>query len=190
MWTILKVFTEFVMILLLFYILDFGCEACGILAPRPGIEPTPPALKGEVLATGPPDKSHEFSDKQGKEQKHFHFSSLIGETSVIKVLDTRMALFSVARNSFLRLFISPFIYLPFCILSLFLKPCIIYSVKSYLFPELYIENYKSIAITLIGCLSLERQVTDTELSLILTIILKDSCYFTLFTDDESETKRS
>ena len=26
----------------------FGCEACGILAPRPGIEPTPPALEGEV----------------------------------------------------------------------------------------------------------------------------------------------
>ena len=26
----------------------FGCEACGILAPWPGIEPTPPALEGEV----------------------------------------------------------------------------------------------------------------------------------------------
>ena len=35
----------------------FGCEACGILAPWPGIEPLPPLLKGEVLTTGPPGKS-------------------------------------------------------------------------------------------------------------------------------------
>ena len=35
----------------------FGQEACGILAPPPGIEPTPPALEGEVLTTGPPGKS-------------------------------------------------------------------------------------------------------------------------------------
>ena len=27
----------------------FDCEACGILAPQTGIEPTPPALTGEVL---------------------------------------------------------------------------------------------------------------------------------------------
>ena len=35
----------------------FGPEACGILAPRPGIEPAPPELEGEVLTTGPPGKS-------------------------------------------------------------------------------------------------------------------------------------
>ena len=35
----------------------FGCEACGILAPRPGIEPVPPALEGEVLTTVLPRKS-------------------------------------------------------------------------------------------------------------------------------------
>ena len=35
----------------------FGQEARGILAPRPGIEPAPPALEGEVL-TGPPGKYH------------------------------------------------------------------------------------------------------------------------------------
>ena len=35
----------------------FGREACGILAPQPGVEPTPPALEGEVLTTGPPGKS-------------------------------------------------------------------------------------------------------------------------------------
>ena len=62
-------FTEFVTILLLFYVLVFWprgmwnfSEACGILArrgilaPQPGIEPTPPALEGEVLTTGPPGK--------------------------------------------------------------------------------------------------------------------------------------
>ena len=35
----------------------FGCEACGILARQPGIEPTPPALKGEVSTTGLQGKS-------------------------------------------------------------------------------------------------------------------------------------
>ena len=35
----------------------FGHEACGILAPPPGIEPKPPALGGEVLLTGLPGKS-------------------------------------------------------------------------------------------------------------------------------------
>ena len=35
----------------------FGHEACGILAPWPGIEPTPTALEGEVLTTEPPGKS-------------------------------------------------------------------------------------------------------------------------------------
>ena len=35
----------------------FGCEARGILALGPGIEPAPPALEGEVLTTGPPGKS-------------------------------------------------------------------------------------------------------------------------------------
>ena len=40
MWTILKVFSEFVTILLLFHVLDFGCQVHGILAPQPGIKPT------------------------------------------------------------------------------------------------------------------------------------------------------
>ena len=35
----------------------FGHEACGILAPRTGIELAPPALEGEILTTGPPGKS-------------------------------------------------------------------------------------------------------------------------------------
>ena len=35
----------------------FGCEACGILAPRPGTEPAPTALEVEVLTTGLPGTS-------------------------------------------------------------------------------------------------------------------------------------
>ena len=33
-----------------------GPQACGILASQPGIEPTSPALEGEILTTGPPGK--------------------------------------------------------------------------------------------------------------------------------------
>ena len=58
--TIWKIFTGFVIVLLLFYVLFFfffGCETCGILTPRPGIESTPSTLEGEVLSTGPPGKS-------------------------------------------------------------------------------------------------------------------------------------
>ena len=35
----------------------FGQEACGILAPRPGMEATPPASEGEISTTGPLGKS-------------------------------------------------------------------------------------------------------------------------------------
>ena len=35
----------------------FGHEPCGIIAPQPGIEPSPPALEGKVLTTGLPGKS-------------------------------------------------------------------------------------------------------------------------------------
>ena len=35
----------------------FGPKACGISAPRPGIESASPALEGDVLTTGPPGKS-------------------------------------------------------------------------------------------------------------------------------------
>ena len=59
-WTIFKVFTEFVTILLLFYVSIFWPrEACGILAPRPGIAPATPALEGETLSTGLPGKSQQ-----------------------------------------------------------------------------------------------------------------------------------
>ena len=57
MWTIFKVFIEFVTMLLLFSVLVFGPKACGILASLPGIEPVPSALEGEVLNTEQPGKS-------------------------------------------------------------------------------------------------------------------------------------
>ena len=45
----------------------FGHEACGILAPRPGIEPEPPgiepeppAFEGEILTTGQPGKTRDI----------------------------------------------------------------------------------------------------------------------------------
>ena len=55
-------FIEFAVTLLLFYdfVLFFlegvGQEVCGVLAARPGIKPTTPALEGQVLTTGPPGK--------------------------------------------------------------------------------------------------------------------------------------
>ena len=39
--------------------LFFGWEACNILVSWPGIEPTAPALEGEVLTTGLPRTSPE-----------------------------------------------------------------------------------------------------------------------------------
>ena len=59
-----KVFIEFVTILLLVCFWFFGYEAYQILAPRPGIEPVPPALGGKVLTTRPPGKFHKISFKR------------------------------------------------------------------------------------------------------------------------------
>ena len=58
MWTVFKVFIECVTILLLLVCFGFlHRKANGILVPLPGIEPTPPALEGELLTTGLPEKS-------------------------------------------------------------------------------------------------------------------------------------
>ena len=46
-----------------FVVCFFGHEACGVLAPWLGIEPTPPALEGDILATGPPGKSLNSMEK-------------------------------------------------------------------------------------------------------------------------------
>ena len=45
---------------LCFMFLFFGHDACGILAPWPGLKPAPPTLEGKVLTTGPPGKSQEY----------------------------------------------------------------------------------------------------------------------------------
>ena len=58
MWTIFKVFTEFVKTLFLFHVLAFlAMRHVGSHAPAVGSlwEPAPPTL--EVLTTGPPGKS-------------------------------------------------------------------------------------------------------------------------------------
>ena len=42
----------------MFYVFGFlGHEAGGILAPQPGIKPSPPALEGNILTAGSPGKS-------------------------------------------------------------------------------------------------------------------------------------
>ena len=62
MQTIFKVFIKFVAILFLLFIFWLiGWEACAILVPWTGIEPTPPTLEGEVSTTGPPGKSPKHS---------------------------------------------------------------------------------------------------------------------------------
>ena len=59
MWTIFKLFVEFVTILLLFHVLVFwpqGMWDSQLLDQGSNLDPTP-ALEGEVLTTGPPGKS-------------------------------------------------------------------------------------------------------------------------------------
>ena len=55
--TIFKVFIQFIILLLLYILIFLAYE---ILTPQPGIEPSVPALEGEVLTTGLPEKSHEL----------------------------------------------------------------------------------------------------------------------------------
>ena len=78
MWTIFKVLIfAIVTMLLMFYALVFGHEACGILASQSGIEPAPPALESEVSTTGPPGKSPEpliLNDYRGWKALNISFS--------------------------------------------------------------------------------------------------------------------
>ena len=53
-WTIFKIFIEFVTTYFLFYVLVFWPR--GILAPLPGVEPASPTLGGKFLTTEPPEK--------------------------------------------------------------------------------------------------------------------------------------
>ena len=43
-----------------FFVLVLGCVAYGILAPRPGIKPAPPALEAEVVSAGTPEEPLEI----------------------------------------------------------------------------------------------------------------------------------
>ena len=54
MWSIFKVFIEFVTIFFLFYVLVFWLQCMWDLSFPTGIEPTPSALEGEVWTTGLP----------------------------------------------------------------------------------------------------------------------------------------
>ena len=57
MWTIFKVFIEFITIAFIFYGWFFQPKAWGILALQPGIKLAPPALEDEVSTPGSPWKS-------------------------------------------------------------------------------------------------------------------------------------
>ena len=63
---------NFFTILLLFYILSFWPQACGILAPQTGIELAPHSLKDKVLITGPPGKSP-YKIKQAQRKHSFQW---------------------------------------------------------------------------------------------------------------------
>ena len=57
MWTVFIVFIEFVIILLLFYVLALWPQGLWYVSSPIWTEPIPSALKGEVFTTGPPGKS-------------------------------------------------------------------------------------------------------------------------------------
>ena len=65
MWTIFKVFVEFVTALLLFRVLVFWPRGMWGLSSPPRIEHAPPALEGEVLTTGPAGKSQDNGSYKG-----------------------------------------------------------------------------------------------------------------------------
>ena len=72
-----KVLIEFVTILLLFFVFWFlGSEACGTLAPQPGIKPAPAAFRGEFLTPGLPGKSRNCFYKKLFSKYHLTFKTL------------------------------------------------------------------------------------------------------------------
>ena len=56
-WTIFKVFIEFITVSLLFYTWFLAPRHVGSQLPDPWLEPAPPASEGEVLTTRLPGKS-------------------------------------------------------------------------------------------------------------------------------------
>ena len=57
MWSIFKVFLNLLQYCFCFMFWFSGHEACGILAPKPGIKPILPVWKGKISCTGPLGKS-------------------------------------------------------------------------------------------------------------------------------------
>ena len=74
MWTIFKVFIEFVTILFLFYVLFFWPGGMWDFSSPTRDEPTSPALGGEVLTTGQPGKSQGYFKQYGSIVKSFELS--------------------------------------------------------------------------------------------------------------------
>ena len=66
-WTILKMFIEFVTILLLFCLVSFWPWSMWDLSSWPGIKPIPLALEGKVLTTGLPEKSFKSQSQSQSE---------------------------------------------------------------------------------------------------------------------------
>ena len=63
-----------------------GLQACGILAPRPGIKPTPPVLEGKLLSTELSGSSYiYFFEKQILEQFQVHRKTESSEFSCIPI---------------------------------------------------------------------------------------------------------
>ena len=78
MWTIFKVFIEFVTILLLIFMFwRFGHNARRILAPWPGIKPVLPASEGGVLTTGLSGKSSNILQERLNTASSFRETNLL-----------------------------------------------------------------------------------------------------------------
>ena len=70
----LKVFIEFITVLLLFYVLVVWPQGMWDLVPQAGIKPVPPALEGAVLTPG---SSGKFQHTSLFEEPTFGFFSLM-----------------------------------------------------------------------------------------------------------------
>ena len=90
----------------------FGPEACGILAPRPVIKPTPPALEGEVLTTGPPGKSLNVFKKEIFYKPQLKILSWQDDTEKIKITKYVNIYWEIQHNLMLILVDNILTYLP------------------------------------------------------------------------------
>ena len=119
----------------------FGWEACGILAPQSGIEPTAPALESEVSATGGPGMSWHF---------FIPWSNVWNFPSLLLFL-----LFSPLFHSFLPLFLSflpSFIFPPtYCLFLLTHLGCVLKSRDITLLTKGHVINAMVFPVVMYGC---------------------------------------